>query len=432
MKSNSWNLGQLAKWGQNIAIQRNRNKVAITLNRPVRRHAWLNKLKVVVQSILNWELTPSIDQWAVSSTFFGGERLLRKQTINVWESMTNLWLLPDTIPLSYPILSHLKKSQRNWRNWLIEDIVIRANRDSGASHRIQHQFSPQQSCPTSLPQSPEFQTTSPTWRETTKRSDSAALRAFLHETFFCISNSFNLIYLLQSASKFKGFHFLQVTSWRVCKFPWNKSKLCTALVSIRHWSTVGTTQGTVGIHLGSRNVTSQPQTSMWNDKMIHHIITSLNSKRAHRVWPGFDRVHRALRIALPRGSSGPARNSSPRHRRRNHWDLRNHSLSHIFFIKYLCDHVGCDRLPDYHRQHMLICVHWFHDSPHSLWMLFFLWQISVGGWGVCRGGVGGVQGEGWGCCQGCFLEGGHISQTPYVCRKSDVTAFQFSLFLGST
>ena len=50
-----------------------------------------------------------------------------------------------------------------------------------------------------------------------------------------------------------------------------------------------------------------------------------------------------------------------------------------------------------------------------------------------RGGVGGVQGEGLGCCQGCFLEaGGHIPETPYIWRKSDVTALQFSLFLGST
>ena len=40
-----------------------------------------------------------------------------------------------------------------------------------------------------------------------------------------------------------------------------------------------------------------------------------------------------------------------------------------------------------------------------------------------RGGVGGVQGEGLECCQGCFLEaGGHIPETPYICRKSDVTA----------
>ena len=47
-------------------------------------------------------------------------------------------------------------------------------------------------------------------------------------------------------------------------------------------------------------------------------------------------------------------------------------------------------------------------------------MISVGGWGVFRGGVGGVQGEGLGCCQGCFLEaGGHIPETQYICRKSD-------------
>lgn len=40
----------------------------------------------------------------------------------------------------------------------------------------------------------------------------------------------------------------------------------------------------------------------------------------HQVWEVW--VPRALRIALPWGSSRPARNNSPRHRPRNHWDLR--------------------------------------------------------------------------------------------------------------
>ena len=48
---------------------------------------------------------------------------------------------------------------------------------------------------------------------------------------------------------------------------------------------------------------------------------------------------------------------------------------------------------------------------------------------IC-GWVGGVQRGGWGCSgggfgvlSGVFLEaGGHIPETPYICRKSDVTA----------
>lgn len=84
-----------------------------------------------MQSILNCELTPSTHQRGVSSAFLGGEGLLRKQTMNVWESMTNLWLLLDFqinllhssllsnhLILSYP---NLKKSQE--RNWLIEDTL---------------------------------------------------------------------------------------------------------------------------------------------------------------------------------------------------------------------------------------------------------------------------------------------------------------------
>ena len=63
-------------------------------------------------------------------------------------------------------------------------------------------------------------------------------------------------------------------------------------------------------------------------------------------------------------------------------------------------------------------------------MMAVLFVANICGWvGGVQRGVGGVQGEGLGCCQGCFLEaGGHIPETPYIWRKSDVTALQFSLF----
>ena len=228
--------------------------------------------------------------------------------------MTNLWLLPDTlnpIILSYLIPQSQEISRKELVNW--RHIVIRIGRIGTA---LEHHIASSIRCSAHTGRVVAPRCHSHLNFKRVLSNDYFAYLAGNHKQkwfswctsslfacwnifFACLSNSFNLIYLLQSVSKFKGFHFLQVTSWRtcsnyffpifwwVCKFPWNKSKLCTALVSIRHWSTVGTAQGTVGIHLGSRNVTSQPQTSMWNDKMIHH-VTKLKESTPGLAgfWPG--------------------------------------------------------------------------------------------------------------------------------------------------
>ena len=104
------------------------------------------------------------------------------------------------------------------------------------------------------------------------------------------------------------------------------------------------------------------------------------------------------------------------------------------FKNQWCDHVGCDRLPvsfilsitPVKAVTLNMITTTCTDMPH-LPLLPNGRDIDEF-CGKYLGWVRGVRG-GFG---GCFLEGGHIPQTLYICRKSDVTAFLFSLFLGST